>query len=84
MAFTLISVSRLDRAGCSLLIEDGECLYRASTPLHFTPDKTSANAAARSMMISELHQSMGHEICDDLREMVRKGSIIGIDIDLSS
>jgi len=32
MAFTLISVACLDKAGCSLIIEDGECVIRSPRP----------------------------------------------------
>ena len=32
MAFTLISVACLDKAGCSLTIEDGECILRSPRP----------------------------------------------------
>jgi len=32
MAFTLISVACLDKAGCSLTIEDGECKVRSPRP----------------------------------------------------
>jgi len=32
MAFTLLSVSCLDKAGCSLLIEDGVCIIRSPRP----------------------------------------------------
>jgi hypothetical protein len=32
MAFTLLSVACLDKAGCSLTIEDGECIIRSPRP----------------------------------------------------
>jgi hypothetical protein len=32
MAFTLVSVACLDKAGCSLTIEDGECIIRSPRP----------------------------------------------------
>jgi len=34
MAFTLISVACLDKAGCSLTIEDGECKIHSPQPYH--------------------------------------------------
>jgi len=32
MAFTLVSVACLDKAGCSLTIEDGQCIIRSPRP----------------------------------------------------
>ena len=34
MVFTLVSVVCLDKAGCSLTIEDGECVIRSPWPYH--------------------------------------------------
>ena len=100
MAFTLISVSCVDRAGYSLFIKGGYCtlrdqnskiigripevrgLYRItdtiSQPPHF------ANAAVRQISINELHRRMGHVNHEDLRRMIEKGMVTGIDLDLSS
>ena len=34
MAFTLVSVASFDKAGCSLTIEDGECIIHSPQPYH--------------------------------------------------
>lgn len=105
MAFTLVSVSRMTRAGYKLLfikelavikspkskiigrVPELRGLYRirdVAKPRN-APQKSpehSANVAA--MSINDLHRKMGHINHDDLRDMVRKGMVTGIDLDLDS
>src|ERR1700678_160214 len=97
MAFTLISVSCVTRAGFSLFIKGGNCvicsptskivgtipeirgLYRiANTSVH------TANVAIKQISINELHRRMGHVNHDDLRQMVEKQMVTGINLDMSS
>ena len=102
MAFTLISVSCVDRAGFSIFIKEGVCEIRTSTSkiigripqirglYRVTDTKSpsrmthSANVSDKQMSISEFHRRMGHVNHDDLRRMVEKRMVIGIDLDLSS
>ena len=101
MAFTLMSVSCVDKAGYSLFIKGGSCiirspksniigripevrgLYRVSDSPH-SPSTHVANTASKLMSISELHRRMGHVNHDDLRRMVEKGMVTGINLDLNS
>ena len=102
MAFTLISVSSIDRAGFSLLIKGGICEIRTSsskTTGHIpqvrglycvTDTKVSshpthtANLASKELSISELHRRMGHVNHEDLHQMVEKGMVNGVELDMSS
>ena len=103
MAFTLISVACLDKAGCSLTIEDGECvlrsprpyrtmlgsvprvdnLYRISSSAIQAPDppRLYANVTDGPISINELHRRMGHVNFQTLREMVREGTVEGVELD---
>jgi GAG-pre-integrase domain len=100
MAFTLISVSCVDRAGFSLFIKGGACvirspksniighipgvqgLYRVSDSL-VSPRAHVASAAVKQISITELHQRMGHVNHEDLRRMVEKGMVTGINLDMT-
>jgi hypothetical protein len=107
LAFTLLSVSCLDRKGWIIHFEEGTCvlgtprpksrivgriplirgLYRipASVPSNPKKDDTPiAASTSRLMSISELHRKMGHINHDDLRDMVRKGMVTGIELDMNS
>ena len=102
MAFTLISVSCIDRAGFSLVIKAGICEIRTSSSktigripqarglYRITDTKTpprpthTANTASKEISINELHRRMGHVNHEDLRQMVEKGMVTGIDLDVSS
>ena len=103
MAFTLISVSSIDRAGFSLVIKGGICEIRSSKSkvigripqiqglYHvFNNNKSSsqsthsANVTVKQISISKLHQRMGHVNHEDLRQMVEKGMVTGINVNLTS
>jgi hypothetical protein len=102
MAFTLISVSCVDRAGFSLVIGGGFCEIKSSkgTPIGRIPQirglyrvldsstshklNHTANVAVKQMSIDELHKRMGHVNHDDLRRMVEKGMVTGLNLDTSS
>jgi len=58
-------------------------LYRAYDPNSTPPPKTRllANSASKLMTINELHRIMGHINHDDLRMMVRKGLVTGVELD---
>ena len=80
MAFTLISVSCIDRAGFSLLIKGGFCVIRTPTlkvigsiPEHRGLYRIinnqiphNANTAVKQISINELHRRMGHINHEDL------------------
>ena len=102
MAFTLISVSSVDRAGYSLVFGEGICQFKSAKDIIISrvpqihglyrifDDRPSlqptivANFAVKQMSIDELHKRMGHVNHDDLRHMVEKGMVTGIDLDMSS
>ena len=97
MAFTLISVSCVDRAGFSLFIKGGNCIIRSPTSkiigtipenrgLYRIADTSAhtANVAVKQISINELHRRMGHVNHEDLRQMVEKRMVTGINLDMSS
>jgi hypothetical protein len=63
-------------------------LYHVSSPPGISPTPAniseSANLASKCVLIDELHHQMGHINHDDLLEMVCKGVIEGIDLDVNS
>ncbi|KAL1686986.1 hypothetical protein GGG16DRAFT_11550, partial [Schizophyllum commune] len=73
MAFTLLSVSKLDRAGCRIKIEGGI----------FTIAQVAA-ATTPKISITELHNRMGHKHHDALKRMVVEGRVTGINLDMDS
>lgn len=97
MAFTLMSVSCVDKAGFSLSIKGGTCVIQSSKsniighiPLiwglycggeTFSSSTPVANAALKLMLISELYCSMGHINDDNLCRMVKDGMVTGIELD---
>jgi gag-polypeptide of LTR copia-type/GAG-pre-integrase domain len=58
-------------------------LYHVSDSLAL-PRAHVASAAVKQISISELHQQMGHINHEDLRQMVEKGMVTGINLDLMS
>jgi hypothetical protein len=101
MAFTLMSVSCIDRAGYSLYIQGGTCVIRSpkSNVIGRIPEVRGlyrvgdfpvsahthvASAAIKQISVSELHRRMGHVNHDDLRHMVEKGMVTGVNLDMSS
>ena len=98
MAFTLISVSCVARAGFSLFIKSGTCTIRSPTSKVIgsipeirglyrvvnTQIPHTANAAVKQISINELHRRMGHVNHDDLRQMVEKQMVTGINLDMTS
>ena len=100
MAFTLISVSCVDRAGFSLLIKDGTCTIRSpsskiigripeSRGLYRVFDvqlkvQHTAYTAVKQISINELHRRMGHVNHEDLRRMVKEQMVVGINLDMTS
>ena len=97
MAFTLISMSCVDRAGFSIHIQGGNCVIRTpnSKTIACIPEirglyriidspAHNANVSVKQISINELHQRMGHVNHEDLQRMVEKGMVTGINLDLSS
>ena len=94
MAFTLISVSCVTRAGFSLFIKGGTCTIRSPTSKVIgsipeirglyrvvnTQIPHTANAAVKQISINELHRRMGHVNHDDLWQMVEKQMVTGINL----
>ena len=59
-------------------------LYRVSIATNGPSGSDLALAASGQMSINELHRKMGHINHDDLRRMVKEGTITGVDLDTSS
>jgi hypothetical protein len=60
-------------------------LYRTSIAPKNAPASTEiAVAASKKVSISELHRQMGHVNHEDLRRMVKEGTVTGIDLDMDS
>jgi hypothetical protein len=56
-------------------------LYRVSITQNGSSGPEEALAASGKMSINELHRKMGHINHDDLRRMMKDGSIMGIELD---
>jgi hypothetical protein len=99
LAYTLISVSQMDRKGCKLEIESGICTIKSGPSqrvigripevrglYRITPpsERLIANVASVKMTISQLHRKMGHVNHEYLRKMIKDESITGIEIDKDS
>ena len=97
MAFTLISVSCVARAGFSLFIKGGTCIICSPTLkvigsipeiqelycIVNTQIPHTANATVKQILINELHHRMGHVNHDDLQQMVEKQMVTGISLDMT-
>jgi len=57
-------------------------LYRID-PIPPEPEH-SANSAVKALTITQLHRLMGHVNYDDLRHMVNKGLVTGVELDPNS
>ena len=98
LAFTLISLTRCDTAGYSVLLEDRQCLIQdsrgallgqipLSNGLYKVEHKSvaaPANTIRKMLTIDELHQRMGHISPLIAWKLVRDGTITGLDLDASS
>ncbi|KIY49895.1 hypothetical protein FISHEDRAFT_27796, partial [Fistulina hepatica ATCC 64428] len=73
MAYTLLSVNRLDKLGFSLHVEDQQSSK--------SPSEAAHAAVVRVVTISELHQIMGHHDHEELCRMVRQGLVEGVELD---
>ena len=59
-------------------------LYRISDSKSPSHPSHTANVAEKQISINELHRRMGHVNHEDLCQMVEKGMITGINLDMSS
>ena len=100
MAFTLISISRLDKANYKVTFNRGMCTIIdpkgrtiATIPhsdglYRITPSETStsdhANIATSKMNINEAHRKLGHISSAAIKYAVSKGYITGIELDNDS
>ncbi|KAG9225295.1 hypothetical protein CCMSSC00406_0009851 [Pleurotus cornucopiae] len=100
MAMTLVSISRITKAGSSAVFKDDCChLYDGngkllgSVPVKdglyrvFTPQSLGqdyAGKVAEVLTINELHRRLGHVSHTAARDMVKKGLIHGVELDESS
>jgi len=98
MAFTLLSISRLDLTDHKVIFHKQKCTIKnpkghtiATIPhseglyrvLKHSGTET-AHAAAKKMNINEAHRKLGHISSAAIRHAVSKGFITGIDLDDSS
>ena len=98
MAFTLISISRLDEANCAVMSNKGKCTVKnpsghtmATIPqsdglYHIITEKSTqtdqANIASTKMSISEAHCKFEHISHTAIQYAVTQNLITGIDLDL--
>jgi GAG-pre-integrase domain len=100
MAFTLISISRLDKAGYSVLFSKGMCAIQdlkgqtIATISHSNrlyklvanqSKKTeTVNMASTKMSINEAHRKLGHIAHSAVKDAITKEIITGIELNLDS
>lgn len=96
MPFTLISVSRLNKAGFSLHVKNGLCKILSPTRrvitqipethglYHVENRNEHALSAKAQVTLTELHQLMGHISPQISKQPVHNGVIEGIDLDMTS
>jgi hypothetical protein len=100
MAFTLISISKLDKAGFLVTFNKGMCTIKnhksntVATIFHSNrlykiaanhPNASSmANAASEKMSISEVHRKLGHVLHFAMKHAIVNSLITGIDLDINS
>ena len=99
MAFTLISISRLDKAGFSISFNKGMCTIkdRSGRTIATIPSSDglykiatakqsnqSANVVSGKMSISEAHRKLGHISHKAIKHAVAKGLIAGIELEPGS
>ena len=100
MAFTLISISQLDKAGYLVTSNKGMCTIRnpnakmTATIPHSdglyklvgnqSKGPETANAASGKMSINEAHRKLGHIAHSAARYAITNGLVTGIELDLES
>jgi GAG-pre-integrase domain len=98
MAFTLISISRLDKAGYSVLFSKGMCAIQdlkgqmiATIPhsnglyklvANQSKKTETANTASTKMSINEAHRKLDHIAHSAVKHAITKGITTGIELDL--
>ena len=97
MAFTLILISRLDKAGYQVIFKKGMCtIFNPKGQVIATiphsdglyriigkhdKDRGMAAVASGKMSISEAHRKLGHLAYGAVTHAISKGYITGIDLD---
>ena len=100
MAFTLISISRLDKAGFLVTFSEGMCTIKdpkhkmVATVPHMDGlyklvskqlNKTeTANAASGKMLINEAHRKLGHIAYSAIHHALSNGLVTRINLDMGS
>jgi Pol polyprotein, beta-barrel domain/GAG-pre-integrase domain/Zinc knuckle len=98
LAFTLISLTKCDKAGFTVLLRDKHCMIRdpkgttvGRIPLIGGLYKVKhsrltgfANAVHRTLSIDKVHRRLGHISSRYIKELVVKGVITGIEVDKKS
>ena len=100
MAFTLISISRLDKASYQVTFKMGMCtIFNPKSQVIVTilhsdglyriigkhdKDRAMAAVASGKMSISEAHRKLGHLAYGAVIHAISKGYIAGIDLDTNS
>lgn len=99
MAFTLISISRLDKAGFSVIFKKGMCTVKdpSQRTIATIPNvdglykiaapkrsNDSANAVSGKMSISEAHRKLGHLAHAAIKHAVSSRVITGIELEPDS
>jgi gag-polypeptide of LTR copia-type/GAG-pre-integrase domain len=98
LAFTLISVRRLDTAGYTVTFSKGMCqmVNKNGRTLATIPHSDGlyrittskevdyANVSSSKISINDAHRRLGHISCDAIKHAISKGYITGIELDPES
>ena len=96
VAYTLVSIGRLDEEGFTAQFGNGKCVLRGSDgerigEVQRTARKAykvehemgMANAAEETLTIEQLHRRMGHASIQVIRDLVKHGMITGVRLEYS-
>jgi Reverse transcriptase (RNA-dependent DNA polymerase)/gag-polypeptide of LTR copia-type/GAG-pre-integrase domain len=98
LAFTLISVRRLDNAGYTVTFGKGMCqiMNKSGRTIATIPHSDGlyristskeinyANVSSSKISIDDAHRKLGHISCDAIKHAITKGYILGIELDPES
>jgi GAG-pre-integrase domain len=100
MAFTLIFIRKLDKAGFSVTFNKGMCtiknhksdtitmILHSNGPYKIAANRSNAsstaNAASEKMSISEVHRKLGHISHFAIKHAIVNGLITGINLNINS
>ena len=89
MALTVVSISRIAKAGCSVSFEGNTCKIKQGqktlgivpvTPngLYRVDHAETAASAIEAISLLSLHRCLGHIAADSIRTLIRQGAVTGL------